>query len=232
MMTLKKIVPQNLRIIIKQFLYTRKYDVKFGKLATASNTKFEGYNIIRSKAHISNSFMGIGSYISENTILRNVEIGRFTCVGTNVKNHFGQHPSSTFVSIHPAFYSIAGQAGFTFTETQLFEEHIYIDSEKKVVNRIGNDVWIGANVLIMEGVLIGDGAIVAAGSVVTKNIPPYSIVGGVPAKIIRKRFTDVQIEFLLRFKWWERDLAWLSNHSHMFSDIKKFIRELDKNRSF
>lgn len=68
---------------------------------------------------------------------------------------------------------------------------------------IGNDVWIGASVIILPGVTVGDGAILAAGAVVTKDVEPYSIVGGVPAKVIRKRFNDEEISALLSIKWWE-----------------------------
>jgi hypothetical protein len=68
--------------------------------------------------------------------------------------------------------------------------------------RIGNDVWIGQDVLIKSGVVIGDGAIIAAGAVVTKDVPPYAIVGGVPARIIRLRFDDALIERLQRLAWW------------------------------
>lgn len=74
-------------------------------------------------------------------------------------------------------------------------------SRKRVV--IGNDVWIGIRCIIMDGVSIGDGAVVAAGSVVTKDVAPYAIVGGVPAKVIRFRFNDSVIEKLLQLKWWD-----------------------------
>ncbi|MDE6773391.1 MAG: CatB-related O-acetyltransferase, partial [Treponemataceae bacterium] len=68
---------------------------------------------------------------------------------------------------------------------------------------VGNDVWIGQNVTIMPGIRIGDGAIIGARAVVTKDVPPYTIVGGVPAKPIRKRFSDDVIEKLLKLKWWD-----------------------------
>jgi chloramphenicol O-acetyltransferase type B len=71
---------------------------------------------------------------------------------------------------------------------------------------IGNDVWIGANAIIMPGVKIGDGAVIATASVVTKNVEPYSIVGGNPAKIIKKRFSDGEIQMLLELKWWDWDI--------------------------
>lgn len=68
---------------------------------------------------------------------------------------------------------------------------------------IGNDVWIGLRAIIMPGITIGDGAVVGAGSVVTKDVAPYAIVGGNPAKFIRSRFTDDQIEALLAIRWWD-----------------------------
>ena len=75
--------------------------------------------------------------------------------------------------------------------------------DNKVDIKIGNDVWIGYDAIIMAGVTIGDGAIIATRAVVTKDVPPYTIVGGVPAKIIRKRFSDEVIEELLKQKWWD-----------------------------
>lgn len=68
---------------------------------------------------------------------------------------------------------------------------------------IGNDVWIGYEAAILAGVTIGDGAVIGARAVVTKNVEPYAIVGGVPAKPIRKRFDDITIERLLKIKWWD-----------------------------
>ena len=80
------------------------------------------------------------------------------------------------------------------------ENKVFDDSPKKVI--IGNDVWIGINVSIMGGVTIGDGAIIGSHSLVTKNVEPYTIVGGVPAKKIRMRFNDEIISALIRYKWW------------------------------
>ena len=68
---------------------------------------------------------------------------------------------------------------------------------------IGNDVWIGYEAVIMSGVTIGDGAIIGARAVVAKHVPPYTIVGGIPAKPIRKRFSDEVVSSLLEIKWWE-----------------------------
>ena len=99
------------------------------------------------------------------------------------------------VSTSPCFYSTKKQCGYTFAKTNKIQEH------KNVY--IGHDVFIGANVLIMGGIKIGSGAIVAAGAVVTKDVPPYAIVGGVPAKIIKYRFDNDIVDKLLKVKWWE-----------------------------
>lgn len=224
-MKLAKLIPENIRIKLRQIIIQQNYDVKLGKRALAYQTSFEGMNILRAFARISDSEMGFGSYISEHTNLKKVSIGKYTCIGPNVKNFFGQHPSNKFVSIHPAFYSVAKQAGFSFVDNQLFEEHKYVDDNKRFVNIIGNDIWVGSNVLIMEGVIIGDGSIIASGAVVTKDVEPYSIVGGVPAKEIRRRFSDEQITHLRNIKWWNKDLSWIKKNAAIFSDINEFLNK-------
>lgn len=77
---------------------------------------------------------------------------------------------------------------------------------------VGNDVWIGYNVTILPGITIGDGAIIAANTTVTKDVPPYSIVGGNPSKVIKKRFSNEQIETLLELKWWDWDIEKITKH--------------------
>ena len=88
---------------------------------------------------------------------------------------------------------------------------------------IGNDVWIGNDVKIMDGVIIGNGAIIATGSIVNKNVKPYEIVGGAPAKHIRYRFSDDKILALEELKWWDKDLMWLERNYHLFNNIDKVI---------
>lgn len=91
---------------------------------------------------------------------------------------------------------------------------------------VGNDVWIGHEALIMPAVLIGDGAIIAARSVVTKNVPPYTIVAGNPAKVVRKRFDDEVITKLLKIKWWDWPIQTIDKNiaSIVEADIDKLIQ--------
>lgn len=77
---------------------------------------------------------------------------------------------------------------------------------------LGNDVWVGFEAVILSGVTIGDGAIIGARAVVTKDVEPYTIVGGVPARVIRRRFDEKTIEKLLRFRWWDKDRDFIKSH--------------------
>lgn len=141
-----------------------------------------------------NSNIGDYSYVSKNSIVHNCTIGRFSSIGPNVVIGYGDHPIE-FLSTSPLFYA---------AENGMFGEHLFTKNtfqyKDKVV--IGNDVWIGANVYIKNGVVIGDGAVVGAGAVVTKDVAPYSIVVGVPAKFIKYRFPQNEIVALLDLKWW------------------------------
>jgi tetrahydrodipicolinate N-succinyltransferase len=94
---------------------------------------------------------------------------------------------------------------------------------------VGNDVWTGHNVNVMAGVSVGDGAIIAAGSVVTKNVPPYAIVAGVPATAKRLRFPERTIERLLRLRWWDLELSQLSGLP--FRDIDRCLDMIEAIRS-
>ena len=210
---------------LKQWLlrrhYTSKYKVQFGKgVFLSKKCHFEGNNAIGQNSHFRFSRIGFGSYVSTNCVLRRVKIGRFCAIGDGVRTQLGLHPVDGFASIHPAFYSTKKQAGFTYVDKTLFEEHKYTDDSRTFVAEIGHDVWIGNNVMIMDGLTIGDGAVIAAGSVVTKNVEPYAIVGGIPAKEIKKRFDESTREFLLNFKWWNKEPGWIEQNREAFTDIK------------
>lgn len=115
-------------------------------------------------------------------------------------------------------------------KTLLMQNHPWPnkDSMTKGSVNIGNDVWVGTRSMIMSGVKIGHGAIIAAGSVVTKNVASYEIVGGVPARRIKFRFTKKQIEAMLRIQWWNWDDKKIKvNIALFYSNISKFIRKFD-----
>lgn len=188
------------------------------------NSKFEGNNLICKNTKIYNSYIGRGSYIARDSIICNAKIGRFCSIAYNVRIVTGRHPLSPYVSTSPFFYSKQlKKIGLENIKRDNVEEFKYINKEKDIMVYIGNDVWIGSGVIILDGVRIGDGAVIGAGAVVVKNVLPYTIVGGVPAKKIKDRFTKEQKEFLLNFKWWNKDIKWLFENTENFSDIKKFM---------
>ena len=213
---------------IKQILYqnyiSKKLKISFGnKVKINRKCVFEGNNALYNNTIFTDSNIGFASYIANNSIIRKTKIGRFCTIGDNVRTCLGLHPTKNFVSIHPAFFSLQKQAGFTFVNKQLFEEHKYIDAEKKYVVEIGNDVWIGNNVMIMDGVKINDGAVIATGAIVTKNVPSYAIVGGIPAKIIKKRFSEEQVIALLEIRWWDWDIKKIREKAILFKNINAFL---------
>jgi acetyltransferase-like isoleucine patch superfamily enzyme len=184
-----------------------------------NKTKF-GRNIkIYKNTSILDSEIGNGTYVGWNAVYNNCRIGKFCSIAPFSKIIYGKHPSSTFISTHPAFFSINKQAGFTFTNSNVFEENSYVLKDEKISVTIGNDVWIGHGVSIMEGLEIGDGAIIATGAVVTKNVPAYAVVAGVPSRIIKYRFTECEIEKLKELRWWDKDISWIQNNFHLFKNI-------------
>lgn len=186
------------------------------------NVVFEGQNVLYENVSFINSILGYGSYIANGSKINRTQIGRFCSIASNVKIIIGKHPTQQFVSTHPAFFSLMKQAGVTFVDKQLYEEFNYADEEKRYFVIIGNDVWIGESVKIMCGVTIGDGAVIGSGAIITHDIEPYSINVGVPAKTIGYRFTAEQRAFLMRLKWWDRNLGWIKENVLLFSDISLF----------
>ena len=140
-------------------------------------------------------------------MINNVVIGRYCSIGFGFKAGLGIHPTN-FISTSPIFYSSSNWFETNLTFNQYFDEY------KRTF--IGNDVWIGANVLINDGICIGDGAIIGAGAVVTKDVPGYSIVGGVPAKVISYRHSEEVIDFIKKCDWWNKDLDWIKNNLDYF----------------
>lgn len=205
----------------------RKENVSLHKTARFNKkTVFGGYNVIHAGAVVSNAKIGRATYVGANSSLANCIVGKFCCISSNVQVIAGSHPIRDFVSVHPAFYSTATQAGLTYTDRNTFNERNVVEPGVDAI--IGNDVWIGTGVKIVSGVTVHNGAVIATGAVVTKNIPPYAVVGGVPAKIIKYRFSEKQIELLEKFRWWDNDDEWLRKHLDKFQDIEIFTNYFDQ----
>lgn len=177
---------------------------------------------------VGNNLFSMGSFsYTWSAFPINTKIGRYCSIARNVTTLGTRHPiewlSSSSFTYDKNFIIFK-----KFFDEQHIERKIYPNTQSGRNHGIiiGDDVWIGANVVLKSDICIGTGAVIAANSVVVKDVPPYAIVGGNPAKIIKYRFSDYQIIRLLASKWWEYDVASISSVD--FRDIDRFLDNLEK----
>jgi acetyltransferase-like isoleucine patch superfamily enzyme len=175
---------------------------------------------INYRCYVGDATIGSYTYVADDCQISHADVGRYCSIGPQLLVGLGQHPTD-WISTSPVFFSPAKQCGTTFTDQSHFQERARVT--------IGNDVWIGARVYVRDGVTIGDGAIVGAGAVVTRDVPAYAIVAGVPATVRRMRFSKRDVDRLLAMKWWEWDPERVRRHAHLFRqpDVATFLAGAD-----
>jgi acetyltransferase-like isoleucine patch superfamily enzyme len=174
------------------------------------------YCVIFRNTAIVRSDIGDHTFVQKDSYIGHAQVGRFCSIAMRVTVGPGQHPVD-FVSSHPAFYSATQPIARTFSASDKFSPTASVE--------IGHDVWLGQNAMVMDGVTVGTGAVVAAGAVVTQAVPPYAIVGGVPARLIRYRFDEALRAKLLATQWWDMPDEWLQAHSPDFMDPVRFVEQ-------
>lgn len=161
----------------------------------SSNNEVDVKATIYRGVKIKGSKVGAYTYISANTDVENAEIGKFCSISDHCRIGMGEHNTNQ-ISTSPIFTE-----AYNATKFQWTDRDINAAPMKKAI--IGNDVLVGSHALVLGGVVIGNGAVVAAGAVVTKDVPPYAVVGGVPARVIKYRFSQDIIEKLQEMQWWD-----------------------------
>ncbi|MCW2270314.1 Chloramphenicol acetyltransferase [compost metagenome] len=169
---------------------------------------------VESGCTVINSEFGEHSFCGYDCSFINTTVGRFCSIASRVVVGGARHPIE-YVSTSPVF--LAHKESIK----KKFSRHDYRWEPKTV---IGHDVWIGEGVYVKGGVTIGVGAVVGMGSVVTKDIPPYAIYAGNPARLIRYRFTEPVIEGLLESRWWEFSDGELTSVATQFNDPEAFLK--------
>lgn len=162
--------------------------------------------------------IGKYSYIGNNSFVSDTDIGSFTSISTDCYIGGTSHPTD-WVSTSPVFHKWENimKKNFARHEFEIFKR-----------TTIGNDVWIGNRVMIKAGVKIGDGAVVGMGSIVTKDIGPYEIWAGNPARLIRKRFDDETIDAFEKMKWWEWDDNKIEKYAEKFTVPSELIETWER----
>lgn len=201
------------------YLYS-KFFKKVIRGKSVLNSRVDKMAKIYSGTQFQSSSMGRYSYVGYDCEILHCEIGSFCSIANGVVIGGAQHPLD-WISTSPVFYNEAGGTGRHLG-------NLPVASTPQTV--IGHDVWIGSRAQVLAGVKIGNGAVVGAGAVVTKDVPPYAIVGGVPARIIRYRFSEKEIEMIEETQWWNcsdeelRTSAAMANQPFVFcQNLKKLI---------
>lgn len=192
--------------------------VSISPKAVVRKSTLHDYARLKDYAELIDSDLGAYSYISQNSLVNKTQVGKFCSIGHGT--YIGLWEHNMAVSTH-SFYLYETSGNFVKG---------YKDYDKcALTTYLGNDVWVGANSVILKGRSIGDGAIVGAGSVVTRDVPPYAIAVGNPAKIVKYRFTSEDIAFLLRLQWWHapREILQEMVDRQLFNavdDLREFVR--------
>lgn len=207
MIKFKRLIPSFVKQKLKQRYIRKKYSNANIHTTSIGKDVEIGLNCqISSEVNLGNNVViGDFSYVNSNTRLgSNTKVGKFCSISYDCHIGLPEHPTN-YISTHPATfgkYQVLNLFNTTFEE------------DKSTV--IGNDVWIGGRATIIKGTIIHDGAIIAAGAVVTKDVPAYSIVGGVPAKVIKYRFDKEHIEYLNNLRWWDLSVENIKKRQQLF----------------
>jgi virginiamycin A acetyltransferase len=209
-MALIDYIPDDVREYIRLIQVRRRYpDAHIYTSYISSTAKIGRHCRLLPRVHIGNGVqLGDYSYVNKGTYILSGQLGKFCSIAPSVQIGMPEHPVN-YLSTSPHMYGSRDGGGSILGLPPVWDDYQSPPS-------IGNDVWVGGNAIILQGVNVGHGAIIAAGAVVTKDVEPYTVVGGVPAKVLRARFSDCVVEHLLTWKWWDLPIDELKTYSQYF----------------
>jgi phosphonate metabolism protein (transferase hexapeptide repeat family) len=179
--------------------------------ASVCESRLGRYTEVGARTSVIESELGDYSYVVNDSAIIYSRIGKFCSIAAQTRINPGNHPMHR-----------ASQSHFTYRSSRYFpgesDEADFFDWRRSRPVDIGHDVWIGHGAIVLPGRKIGTGAVVAAGSVVSKDVPDYAIVAGVPARLVRRRFEPGVSERLLQFRWWDWD------HERLYKALGDFRR--------
>lgn len=189
---------------------------KVSVLALLSDSEVDKTCAICSGARVYRTKIGKYSYVGRSTFMTNVTVGNFCSIAGNCNIGGTGHPLN-WVSTSSVFHKWDNilRKNFSRHEYEIFQE-----------TTIGNDVWIATNAMLKAGITIGTGAVIGMGAVVTKDVGPYEVWGGNPARCLKKRFDEETIEALLASKWWELPDETIEKIAPYMTDVQEFLEKV------
>ena len=218
---LKRLLPPSVARHLREIRTTAKYPTlsRGPGCSVARSCTIEGPvslgRVVNLSSAVTLSHCQVGdyTYLGQQCRLSHANIGKYCSIASEVHIGLGSHPLAPYVSTHPLFVLRRDQYGWRFADRDYWSAF--------ALTTVGNDVWIGLRAVIRDGVTVGDGAVIGAGAVVVSDVPPYAIVGGVPARVIRFRFPADVVQTLLHLRWWDQSEAWLQTNWKRFHDISE-----------
>jgi acetyltransferase-like isoleucine patch superfamily enzyme len=203
--------------MLERLAYIAAKLLKKSRLSAVSQSTVHPTSKLESGTSFFASHMDKHSFCGYDCDIHSADIGRFVSIANGVVIGGGRHPME-WVGMSPVFYRGRDSVKAKFSE-----------HEREPVRRVrvGHDVWIGRSAIVLPGVDIGHGAVVGAGAVVTKSVPPYAIVAGNPARLIRHRFEPAVVQRLLASAWWDLDEDHLRALGPLTQDVEAFLNQLE-----
>ena len=194
--------------------YYSKFVKKFLRGKSVADSKIDKTAIVNAGCNVLGCTIGRYSYMGYDCEVVNTEIGSFCSLASGIHIGEAEHPTS-WISTSPVFQDVGNSS------IRKRFARITLPKPKRTV--IGHDVWIGTNAIIKAGVNIGTGAVIGSGAVVTKDVEPYAIVGGCPARLIRYRFDEELRDKILNSEWWKCDDKMLQKVGHKADNPEAFL---------